>query len=337
MRRCDSLGRTLALIAMCAGGLHAGNETKVEGYAEWRKGGFLIVDGQRLRWPGTAKFKGEGAARDFASIPLGYEVKAKGVRLPDGSIMTTEVQAKPNGTALFEPDVRQATTEMESAWLHAGEVYQDEGGGAIEHVGRLHTTGPDVDRVRRIVDRLVPPYLSPSNFRVYVVDNEDWNAFACANGMIVVHSSLLRATDEDEMAIVLGHELVHATHEHSRREFKSAMWIQLIALGVAVGTEGVDSKTARAIIGLASTFTLMAVHNGYGRGCEDQADRVGLRYAYEAGYDIRKGPRLWNRFAQKYGDSPKALNFFFGDHSRSADRARTLQSEIALNYGPGQP
>ena len=32
--------------------------------------------------------------------------------------------------------------------------------------------------------------------------------------------------------------------------------------------------------------------NGYGRGLEDQADRVGLRYAYEAGYDISKGPRL---------------------------------------------
>jgi len=37
--------------------------------------------------------------------------------------------------------------------------------------------------------------------------------------MIVVDDSLSRSTDDDdELAIVLGHELVHATHEHSRLE-----------------------------------------------------------------------------------------------------------------------
>jgi predicted Zn-dependent protease len=74
--------------------------------------------------------------------------------------------------------------------------------------------------------------------------------------------------------------------------------------------------------------------SGYGRSHEDQADRVGLRYAAEGGFDVSKGPGLWNRFAQKYGNSPKALNFFFGDHSVAQDRARNLAREIALNYAP---
>jgi hypothetical protein len=68
---------------------------------------------------------------------------------------------------------------------------------------------------------------------------------------------------------------------------------------------------------------------------EDQADRVGLRYAYEAGYDITKGPRLWNRFAKKYGEGNKAANFFFSDHSLSAARATKLEKEIAYNYPDG--
>ena len=75
--------------------------------------------------------------------------------------------------------------------------------------------------------------------------------------------------------------------------------------------------------------------SGYGRGMEDQADRVGLRYAYEAGYDITKGPRLWNRFAKKYGEGNKVANFFFSDHSQSAARATKLEKEIAFNYPDG--
>ena len=68
---------------------------------------------------------------------------------------------------------------------------------------------------------------------------------------------------------------------------------------------------------------------------EDQADRVGLRYAYEAGYDVTKGPRLWNRFAKKYGEGNKVANFFFSDHSQSAARATKLEKEIAFNYPDG--
>ena len=48
---------------------------------------------------------------------------------------------------------------------------------------------------------------------------------------------------------------------------------------------------------------------------------MGLRYVYEAGYDVHKAPAVWRRFAAKYGDGSKTTNFFFGDHSLSAKRA----------------
>ena len=141
--------------------------------------------------------------------------------------------------------------------------------------------------------------------------------------------------DDDEVAIVLGHELVHATHEHSRKQFKKDMWIQLAMLGALAAASTIDSDTQQAIAGLAVLAAGSALKNGYGRGMEDQADRVGLRYAYEAGYDITKGPRLWNRFAKKYGEGNKAANFFFSDHSLSAARATKLEKEIAYNYPDG--
>jgi predicted Zn-dependent protease len=164
------------------------------------------------------------------------------------------------------------------------------------------------------------------------VDNDEWNAFACANRMIVVNRALLDDMDDDELAIVLGHEIAHATHEHTRREFKKAMWTQLAAVGILATAETIDDKTAKSVVQLAAVFSILAWRNGYGRQNEDQADRVGLRYAYEAGYDITKGPGLWERFAQKYGEPGKVANFFFGNHSLSSARAKKLRHELAQNY-----
>jgi Zn-dependent protease with chaperone function len=322
------------VIAVTVGPLpaRAGEEEKVEGYAEWRRADVLLVDGQRVRPAASAKFKGGGEARSFVSIPLGYEVKAKGVRLADGTLLAREIEAKPNGKALFESDLREAFDELEEKFRRRGRMYEEDDDGDYEEYGRLREAGPEVERVRAITRDLVPPYLDPDDYRVYVIENKEWNAMAAPNGSIYVFTGLIDAMDDDELAIILGHELAHATHEHSRKQFKKDIVIQLAALGVIAAAETIDSKTKRTILQVGTLLAASAWKNGYGRGHEDQADRVGLRYAYEAGYDVGKGPRLWQRFADRYGNLPGVVNFFLSDHSQSKVRSRNLQRELALNY-----
>jgi Zn-dependent protease with chaperone function len=310
-------------------------EEKVDGYLEWRQGALLVVDGQKVATSPLTRFKGKEAARDIASIPAGYEVKAKGTRQADGSLLAGELEAKPNGSALFEKDVRSMTDQAESEYRKAGRFFNTLEGGRTETVGWMFDSGPKVDRARRIVDSLLPPYIDPSQVRVYVIENKEWNAFAMGNFSIYVFSGIMDDLDDDELAIVLGHEIGHATHEHTRKQFKKAMWIQLAAIGVAAAAEEIDDKNKRAVAQLLVLFGAQAWSNGYGRDMEDQADRVGLRYAYEAGYDITKGPRLWQRFAKKYGEPGKVSNFFFGNHSLSSARAVNLERQIALNYPDG--
>jgi Zn-dependent protease with chaperone function len=310
-------------------------EEKLDSYAEFREGDVLIVDGQRVRLATGADFKGRGEARDFASIPLGYEVKARGIRLADGTLLADELEAKPNGNALFENQVRSLTDEAEQSYRRAGNCFQEGSDGNRKTIGKLYERGPQVARVRRIMNRLLPPYIDPDSVRVYVIENDEWNAFAMGNYSIYVYSGLLRDLDDDELAIVIGHELVHASHEHTRRQFKKAMWVQLAALGVSLLAEDIDNKTAREVVQLLALFSAMTWHNGFGRTLEDQADRVGLRYAYEGGFDVTRGPRLWNRFANKYGEPGKVANFFFGDHSLARKRAVNLERELALNYPEG--
>jgi Zn-dependent protease with chaperone function len=296
-----------------------------EGYAEYRKGGVLIVDGQRVVAGPAMKNKSKGGL-DLENVPLGYEVKIKGVRQADGSVLALEFEAKPNGSAMFEGDALHATGELEQAFLRLGRLPREMGG------SRLRTSGKEVDRVRRIALRMMPSYKDPDEFRFYVAGDWEWNAFACANGMVVVNVGLLEEMDDDEVALIVGHELAHATHEHTRRSMKKAMWGALITAGVQGAAEAIEDDELRTIAQGAAALGSLAWNNGYSRGLEDQADRVGMRYAYEAGFDVTKAPRLWRKFARKYGESDKVSNFFFGDHSLSLQRATHAEVQLAMNF-----
>jgi Zn-dependent protease with chaperone function len=341
MRRARQTALLVGLAALAATAVRAqdpdtggGRGEKVDGYAEWRAGACLIVDGQKVCPAPLMKWKGEGEAKSYDSVPLGYEVKAEGKRLADGTLRALKMEAKPNGSGMIEGAVRTATDEAEQRARANGRFLEGEGSKA-KSIGRLITEGPQVDRVRGIVDSLLPPYMHPEDVRIYVIENKEWNAFAMGNYSIYVFTGFLADMDDDEVAIVLGHELVHATHEHSRRQMKRDMIVQLATAGLLGATSTIDDDKKQIVAGLVVLAASSAYASGYGRSMEDQADRVGLRYAYEAGYDITKGPRLWNRFAKKYGEGNKAANFFFGDHSLSAARAAKLEKEVAFNYPDG--
>jgi Zn-dependent protease with chaperone function len=326
------VARSLLVLGVALAATGALAEERHEGYAEFRQRDALVVDGQRVRASARTLFKGSGDARSFDAIPLGYEVRVRGERIADGTIVASEVEARPNGTAFMEADLVKAFDATEAQYRAQGRVLEEGAKGKQTSLGRLEESGPRVERVRSVLRLVCPPYLEPDDFRVYVVENPEWNAMAAPNRSIYVFSGLLDAMDDDEVAIVLGHELAHATHEHSRRAFKKQIWIMLGATVVAAASEQLENDAKRLGAQLGAMLVASALSSGYGRDEEDQADRVGLRYAFEGGYAVERGPGLWDKFALRYGDQNKAVNFFFGDHSVAKDRAHNLRREIDWNY-----
>lgn len=324
-------GLVAAFLALLASSVYPGAETRLQGYAEYRLGPALVVDGQRVVADANTRVEG-GKGRGLSGIPLGYEVKVKGSRRNDGSVLASEVEAKRDGMAMFESDVLSATNEIERVWVQAGAMYSEGPRGRRETIGEIVEDGPEVQRVRRVMARLVPPYVQPADLRVRVVDTDEWNAAAMGNGAVWVYRGLLEEMNDDELAIILGHELAHYTHEHSRRGAKSAMWGQLAGLAGMVGAGSIESRTGRRAASLGALLSVSAWQSGYSRDLEDQADRVGLRYAHEGGFDVSQGPALWKKFRKKYGEDSAMTNFLFGSHSRPSDRIRNIERELALNY-----
>lgn len=328
------LHRTLAMMAaLVVLGAGEANAQKVEtyrGYAEWIRGNTVLVDGQQVvLLPGT-KLKGL-ARTGLEGMDLGSEITVKGVRGPDGVVRAREIEGKVNGLSFFEREILGATNSQEQKWLTDGRVTTEDESGT-RTIGRVYERGADVRRVERVLDRVVPPYVDRGYYRAYVVDSHQWNAMAMANGSVWVFRGLLDAMDDDELAIVVGHEVAHITHEHTRREMKKALLIQGIALAGIFAAERVDNDVARGAIQIGALVSAMAFTSRYSRDHEHQADRVGLRYAYEGGYDVSKAPRLWERFREKYGQDPKVLNALFGSHPLESERVRRLEREIGWNY-----
>ncbi len=309
----------------------SGGEGGIKGTAEFLKGDLLIVDGQRVRLVAETKMKGVPRGQ---AIPLGSEVKVAGAPRSDGVIQATRIEVKPNRRDDKELELIAACNDIEARYIDHGEALRSGKDGNLLRLGTLTQRGPHYARAREILDRLLPPYLSPDDVRLYVVFNPEWNAFAMANFAIYVHSGLLADLDDDEVAIVLGHELAHATLEHSRRGMSKGRWAS-IARGVAsIGGEVMGGWGGIAVSGLGGVGAA-ALGSGFSRGFEDQADRVGLRYAYEGGFAAGKAPALWVRFAEKYGDGGGVGNFLFGSHAAARSRAKNMEAEVARNYASG--
>jgi Zn-dependent protease with chaperone function len=322
----------LALAIGSSPAVPEGSDVKLDGYLEYRKGEFLIIDAQRVQPTSDTRFKGGGHAKSVETIPQGYHVKVKGSRQKDGTIRATDIMAERNGAGSTEKQVVASTDQAEKTWVQAKQIVQPGPDGKQTSLGALHDSGPQVERARRIVDRIVPAYVDPKKVRVYVVDNKEWNAMAMANFSVYVFSGLMADMDDDELAIVLGHELAHATYEHSSRQATKSTYSGIAGQVASYGAGKLSNPLARGAAQQATSLGLTTFGNVYSREYEDQADRVGLRYVYEAGYDYKKAPPLWRRFADKYGDQDKVTNFFFGDHSLSTKRAAALEKEIARNY-----
>ena len=318
-------------LAFLVASAHPAAAQKTEGPAEFVRDSVIYIDGQPVLADGLTKFKG---VKGLSDIKAGYWLKSEGrERLPDGRIVAKKIEARPPAMEKGEVDLIKMSDEVEKAWVSQKMVFEPIDSTRIQKIGDIVETGPEVTRARAIMDRVRPDYIPAEALRVRVVKTKDWNASCMANGAVWVYSGLMEALDDDELALVLGHELAHYSYEHMRRKmFGSKQTIgQLLAVGGQVAGQMVGG-TAGQLTAMGTGLGASALVTGYSREFEDQADRAGLRYAWEGGYDPKKGPGLWQKFKAKYGESDKVTNFFTGDHSRPTERIKNIQRQIDMHY-----
>ena len=175
-----------------------------------------------------------------------------------------------------------------------------------------------VDQIERVARRLLEsvrqsPSAPPVQF-ILAAGEPTINAGA-TYGKVMVSSGMMGfLRSDDELALILGHELAHITKGHVSR---GATNTALLSIG---------SSLASAVFpgaGLAAGMLGQLFLNHFNQDQELEADRVGLRYAANAGYDPRAGEAVMRRMAEEVPHSATAS--FFSSHPSSVERAVALK------------
>jgi len=186
-----------------------------------------------------------------------------------------------------------------------------------------------VRRVRAIAQRIIPQtarwnaHAQEWKWEVNVVQSSQVNAFCMPGGRIGVFTGIidkLRLTD-DEIAVVMGHEIAHALREHGRERMSKSTTTGLIT---GIGGAIASALTGYDVRGLANTAGQMYVLK-FSRDEEREADLVGLDIAARAGYDPRAGVVLWNKMAQLNQSAPIEI---LSDHPGGEHRIEQIEDHL---------
>jgi len=156
------------------------------------------------------------------------------------------------------------------------------------------------------------------------------NAFCLPGGKIAVYSGILPITsDEDGLAVVMGHEVAHATMEHGNKRMTQQLGITggMILIHAYLSGREMDEESKDEVMAALGIGAQFGVILPYSRDHESEADQRGLRYLVRAGYDPRAAPALWERMAAAF---PSEQPEFMSTHPDSLARAERLRQLIPV-------
>lgn len=195
--------------------------------------------------------------------------------------------------------------------------------------GSLNTDKTNLERIRRIADRLIPqtavfrPDAVRWSWEVNLETRTDLNAYCAPGGKIMFFTGIIDRLklNDDEIAAVMGHEISHALREHGRERISEA-YAQQAGMSLLAALTNIDARQA-AILQTATQLGMTLPHS---RGQEAEADVMGLELMARAGYDPRAAISLWQKMASANTGAPPA---FLSTHPSSTQRIGELQDRMA--------
>ena len=193
-------------------------------------------------------------------------------------------------------------------------------------------------RLREIAQKIIPfanewnPRVNQWKWEINLIGSNQINAYCMPGGKIVFYTGIIKTLNlsDDEIAVVMGHEMAHALREHARERMgKSTATQGLARLGGLLASSwlGIDPNLADAVAqGGANLLTLK-----FGREDESEADLVGMELAARAGFDPRAGVTLWQKMAAaNKGAPPQWLSTHPSSSSRISDMEASLPQVMPL-------
>jgi len=193
--------------------------------------------------------------------------------------------------------------------------------------------------VERYIDRIARRILAATgplsyDYRFFVVDEDQLNAFAVPGGSIYLFTGLIeRAKSTDELAGVLGHEIVHIKGRHMARSSGPDAISVLSLLATVLLARSGSGGAAAGIVGQAVSATRQAA---YSRQLEMESDTLGTRYMAAAGFDPRGTLAFLKTMEQERQLNPIDVPAYILSHPLTQERVANAELVVKA-LGPAKP
>jgi predicted Zn-dependent protease len=192
---------------------------------------------------------------------------------------------------------------------------------------------PQLQRIRAVAQRLIaqaPQWNARAaswKWEENLIGSNQINAFCMPGGKIVFFSGIidqLKLTD-DEIAMVMGHEMAHALREHARERMAKGE-LTNVGANVLVQVLGMG-QVGQMLTGYGAQLLSLK----FSRSDESEADLVGMELAARAGYDPRAAITLWKKMGQaSKASSPQWISTHPSDSTRIAQLQNNLPRVMPL-------
>lgn len=235
-----------------------------------------------------------------------------------------QIMLVPNETVLA------TSLNQYSSYIRKADISHDRQGTAmVKRVGRRIAAATE----QYLKDNGLSERVKDFSWEFNLVKSPQLNAFCMPGGKIVVYEGILKLMNsDDELAVVLGHEVAHAVARHSNERMSQAVATQLggVALNVALNEKSAETRLlGNLVYGLGAKVGIMLP---YSRKHESEADYMGMILMTIAGYDPHAAAEFWKKMAaQNKGRKPAE---FLSTHPSDSKRVRALEKNLpkALKY-----
>jgi predicted Zn-dependent protease len=247
------------------------------------------------------------------------------------AVPTTAVSQTPSadtgGVKVGKPSFLRNFISAEKLEASADQQYTQLTRQAFQKGALVGEGNPQLVRLRAIAKDLLPHSYKFNErakdwrWDVNLIGSPQINAFCMPGGKIAFFTGILeklKLTD-DEVAMVMGHEIAHALREHARtRAVKSTL---SNVGGQVLGTLILGGQFGQQVGAQAGGLLTLK----FSRGDETDADLVGMELAARAGYDPRAGVTLWEKMS---GANKGAPPQWLSTHPSGTTRINTIKDHL---------
>lgn len=193
---------------------------------------------------------------------------------------------------------------------------------------KLDTSSQTYNRINAVFNRMIPyaDQLNTTgykfNWKLAVVKSDEINAQVAPGGKVIFFTGIVDKLNltNDEIAAIMGHEMIHALEEHSKSKAGAQV---LTGLAVSIGSSYAGlGTTGQQLAGLGAELGLGLP---YSRNLESRADEGGLMLMARAGYNPNAAITLWEKMQKNDGASGPA---FLSTHPSNTTRINAMKKNL---------